>query len=54
MSVGQAPAVRDQFAEAGAAQSMRLGQVPGRFGVGQGGQEFQPAAATLGVESLRY
>ncbi len=52
--VGQAAAVGDQFAEAGAAEAVGLGEVPGRLGVGKGGQEFEPAAATLGVESLRY
>lgn len=53
-SVGEAAAVGDQFADAGAAEAGWLGVLAGRFGVGEGGQELEPATATIRVESLRY
>ena len=49
-----AAAVRDQLAEPGAAQALRLTVLAGGLRIGQGGQKLQSATATIGVEPLRY
>ncbi len=49
-----AATVRDQLAEPGAAQALRLAVRAGRLRIGQGGQQLEPATATIGVEPLRY
>ncbi len=53
-SVGVAAAVGDQLAEPGAAEALWLAVLAGGLRVRQGGQELEPATATIGVEPLRY
>ena len=53
-SVGVAAAIRDEFAEPGAAQALRLAVFAGGLRIGQGGQKLQSATATIGVQPLRY
>ena len=46
-------AVRDELAQPGAAQPLWLGPLACRLGIGESGQQLQPATATIGVEPLR-
>jgi hypothetical protein len=42
----------DQLADSRTTQSLWLGPLAGRLGVGESGQQRQPATATIGVEPL--
>ncbi|GGL05420.1 hypothetical protein GCM10012284_44840 [Mangrovihabitans endophyticus] len=53
MSTHQSAAGGDQFAQPGAVQALRVTVLARRLGVRQSGEEFQPAAATIGVEPWR-